>query len=76
MLFRSNVAEWVHDVYRLDAPSGREHPDPMGEATGELHAIRGSSWAHGDITELRFSFRDYGKDARNDLGFRVARSAP
>lgn len=71
-----NVAEWVHDVYRLDAPSGREHPDPMGEATGELHAIRGSSWAHGDITELRFSFRDYGKDARNDLGFRVARSAP
>ena len=71
-----NVAEWVHDVYRLDAPGGPDHPDPMGEASGELHAIRGSSWAHGDITELRLSFRDYGKDARNDLGFRVARSAP
>jgi len=70
-----NVAEWVHDVYRLDAPGGRENPDPMGGEDGDLHVIRGSSWAHGDITELRLSFRDYGKDPRNDVGFRLARHA-
>jgi len=69
-----NVAEWTHDFYDItpsfDAAVGL---DPLGPSTGEFHVIRGSSWAHGTITELRLSYRDYGNKARNDLGFRIAR---
>ena len=35
--------------------------------------IRGSSWMHGQLVDLRLAFRDYGEDGRQDLGFRVAR---
>jgi hypothetical protein len=35
--------------------------------------IRGSSWRHGRITELRLSYRDHGREPRDDVGFRVAR---
>jgi hypothetical protein len=30
---------------------------------------------HGTITDLRISFRDYGLEGRQDLGFRIARFA-
>ena len=36
--------------------------------------IRGSSWRHAGFTELRLSYRDYGSDARPDVGFRIARN--
>ena len=65
-----NVAEWLHDWYEIPAPE--PVTDPMGPETGEYHGIRGSSWMHGSITELRFSYRDYGVDGRPDLGFRIA----
>ena len=45
----------------------------MGPESGEFRVIRGSSWAHGTIIELRYSFRDYGNKAREDVGFRLAR---
>ena len=71
-----NVAEWAHDFYTL-TPSleGRLARDPVGPAEGEYHVIRGASFLHGTVTELRLSFRDYGKDPRPDVGFRVARYA-
>lgn len=71
-----NVAEWAHDLYTL-TPSveGQLVRDPLGPAEGEYHVIRGASYLHGTVTELRLSFRDYGKDARPDVGFRVARYA-
>jgi formylglycine-generating enzyme required for sulfatase activity len=63
----------VHDFYgAASAPSGAE-TDPLGPGTGTYHVIRGSSWAQGSVTELRLSFRDYNNDARDDVGFRVAR---
>ncbi|MEQ8483522.1 MAG: SUMF1/EgtB/PvdO family nonheme iron enzyme [Pseudomonadales bacterium] len=68
-----NVAEWVHDFYEI--PDGAPVTDPLGPAAGEYHVIRGSSWMHGTITELRLSFRDYGSDGRQDVGFRIARFA-
>lgn len=71
-----NVAEWVNDYY--DVPSSvsqKTDKDPIGPNGGLHHVIRGSSWAHGSITELRLSFRDYGIEARNDVGFRIARFA-
>ena len=70
-----NVAEWTHDVYAIPGSSGIAEVDPLGAQMGNNHVIRGASWAHGSATELRFSFRDYGKDGRDDVGFRVARFA-
>ena len=71
-----NVAEWVNDFYDVVVSvGGKVELDPMGPASGEFHVIRGSSWAHGAITGLRLSFRDYGNKARNDVGFRIARYA-
>jgi formylglycine-generating enzyme required for sulfatase activity len=64
----------VHDYYDISASSsGDAGIDPLGQETGEHHVIKGSSWAHGTVTELRLSYRDYGSDPRNDVGFRIAR---
>jgi formylglycine-generating enzyme required for sulfatase activity len=68
-----NVAEWVHDFY--ETPEATRVSDPLGPAAGEYNVIRGASWMHGTITELRLSFRDFGTDGRQDIGFRVARFA-
>jgi formylglycine-generating enzyme required for sulfatase activity len=69
-----NVSEWIHDYY--DIAVGRSHmleTDPLGATKGDHHVIRGSSWAHGSITELRYSWRNYGSDPMDDIGFRIAR---
>jgi hypothetical protein len=47
--------------------------DPLGPTSGAYHTIKGSSWAHSSVTEIRLSYRDFGDVARNDLGFRIAR---
>jgi len=69
-----NVAEWVHDYYGAAGVAGSTREvNPLGPEVGTYHVIRGSSWAHGTVTELRLSYRDYFNAARDDLGFRVAR---
>ena len=71
-----NVAEWVHDFYAIRFAGGQQHErDPLGPAEGQYHVIRGSSWMHSTVTELRLTFRDYGNEARPDVGFRIARYA-
>lgn len=69
-----NVAEWTHDFYdiKLGTPN-KAQVDPLGPDTGKFHVIRGSSWAHGTVTELRLSYRDYNAKSRDDVGFRIAR---
>ena len=71
-----NVAEWVNDFYTVPAP-GITTPvvDPVGPERGNSHVVRGSSWRHSGITELRLSYRDYSATPRPDIGFRVARYA-
>lgn len=70
-----NVAEWVNDIYTVPTP-GITTPvvDPLGPETGNSHVIRGSSWRHAGILELRMSYRDSGREARPDVGFRIART--
>ena len=69
-----NAAEWMHDFYEVKTGLSRKiERDPLGAEKGDYHVIRGSSWAHGTMTELRLSFRDYGIEPRNDVGFRIAR---
>jgi len=71
-----NVAEWSNDFYAVyPGESERLVKDPAGPVSGEHHVVRGSSWRHGNITELRLSYRDYSREARSDLGFRIARYA-
>lgn len=71
-----NVAEWSNDLYAV-YPGESDHlvKDPAGPGSGEHHVVRGSSWRHGNITELRLSYRDYSREPRSDLGFRIARYA-
>lgn len=71
-----NVAEWVQDYYSVPVP-GQAAPvvDPMGPGRGTHHVIRGSSWRHAGILELRLAYRDFGTEPRYDVGFRIARNA-
>ncbi len=71
-----NVAEWVNDFYTVPTP-GVTTPliDPTGPDRGKSHVVRGSSWRHAGVTELRLSYRDFGSEARPDVGFRIARFA-
>ena len=69
-----NAAEWIHDFYMIKTGlSQSAEIDPLGPLAGDYHVIRGASWANGGISDLRLSFRDYGQDAKNTLGFRIAR---
>ncbi|MCY3542323.1 MAG: SUMF1/EgtB/PvdO family nonheme iron enzyme [Gammaproteobacteria bacterium] len=68
-----NVAEWVHDFY--DIPAVDSTVDNLGPIQGQYRVMRGSSYLHGTITDLRLSFRDYGTESRADVGFRIARYA-
>ena len=70
-----NVAEWVQDYYSVPTP-GQTEPvvDPTGPPRGTHHVIRGSSWRHAGILELRHAYRDFGSEGRFDVGFRIARN--
>lgn len=70
-----NAAEWVHDYYSVATAGAPEAVDPVGPAAGQYHVIRGSSWRHAGISELRLAYRDFGDTGRLDVGFRVARYA-
>lgn len=70
-----NVAEWVHDLYTVTLASGEAVVDPTGPEQGGQYVIRGSSWRHSNVTDLRLSARGFGEQPRNDTGFRIARYA-
>jgi len=70
-----NVAEWVHDFYEVPLPGAAPARDPLGPARGSAHVIRGPSWRHGGLVELRLAYRDQGEAGRDDVGFRLARYA-
>jgi len=70
-----NVAEWCNDYYRIyQKKPGKVFVDPMGPDEGNFRVIRGSSWKQSGIGPLRWSYRDYGKEGRNDVGFRICRN--
>ena len=71
-----NVAEWIHDYYQTYPGAEKSmFTDPSGPDSGDMHLIRGSSWRSGSLGDLRFAYRDFDKEARPDLGFRIARFA-
>jgi formylglycine-generating enzyme required for sulfatase activity len=72
-----NVAEWIHDLYTIHPPTRSETPvkDPTGPVMGQSHVIRGASWMNTGLPRLRVAYRDYAVAGRQDVGFRIARSA-
>jgi formylglycine-generating enzyme required for sulfatase activity len=69
-----NVAEWCHDYYSIYSFSAAKvYVDPTGPKEGKHHVVKGSSWKHSSISNLRLSYRDYSMDKRLDLGFRICR---
>jgi formylglycine-generating enzyme required for sulfatase activity len=69
-----NVAEWCHDFYAIYPFDAKKlYVDPTGPDQGKHHVVRGSSWRHDSISELRLAFRDYAQHKRDDLGFRICR---
>ena len=70
-----NASEWMDDFYG----TGTLYPDfevnPRGPPEGRFHVIRGSSWLHGTLRELRWAYRYRGEEERIDVGFRLARYA-
>ena len=70
-----NVAEWVLDFWAIGSPqTDTVAIDPLGPEQGRFHVIRGSSWRSVTVTELRFAYRNYSADSREDIGFRIARN--
>lgn len=70
-----NVAEWVQDFYTLDLlESAQPVDDPLGPEGGRLHVVRGASWRSATAADLRLAARGSGFEAREDVGFRIARN--
>ena len=69
-----NVSEWVNDIYATSARRG-VFIDPIGPKTGDYYVIRGANYTSGRFSKLRWTYRDYGKTGRPEVGFRIARYA-
>lgn len=71
-----NVSEWCHDYYDIPTVgAGAVLKDPTGPASGRFRVVRGSSWRHGSVSQLRLAWRDFADAPRDDIGFRVVRYA-
>jgi formylglycine-generating enzyme required for sulfatase activity len=70
-----NVAEWVQDYYSVPTPGQTDAlVDPTGPRRGSNRVIRGSSWGHAGVRELRWGYRTFGNNRYWDVGFRIARN--
>jgi formylglycine-generating enzyme required for sulfatase activity len=68
-----NVSEWVNDYFEIRPVRGEPLLDPMGPESGDRYVIRGASWAKASRSELRLAYRNAGRDANLETGFRIAR---
>ena len=68
-----NASEWCHDYYSAYTGRLAEEVDPLGPTLGTHRVIRGSSWRDATLAETRLSYRAYHREARDSVGFRIAR---
>jgi serine/threonine protein kinase/formylglycine-generating enzyme required for sulfatase activity len=70
-----NVWEWVNDWYDGEYYSRSYAKNPQGPITGKYRVLRGGSWLYYQ-DGLRLSLRggDIPEAAKNDIGFRCART--
>ena len=69
-----NVAEWVHDGYRIPSANAELAIDRLAH-NAAIITPSAAAWALSRLSELRLTFWDYGERGRDDLGFRIARYA-
>ncbi len=63
-----NVSEWTDDEYAVGVAAA------AADGGGTYYVVRGSSWMHSDLSELRMTSRDFSDVGRPDVGFRIVRS--
>ncbi|MDT8410170.1 MAG: PEGA domain-containing protein [Wenzhouxiangellaceae bacterium] len=71
-----NVSEWMGDGYEIFLNETQKASiDPLGPDEGAERVVRGSSWRHAGITQLRLAWRGRAAEGGDDLGFRIVRYA-
>lgn len=69
-----NLSEWVNDFYSSDIVSNDIiYKDYIGPLFGSSHVIKGSNYNSSSPLQLGISYRTYGIDKDELVGFRVAR---
>ncbi|MEM0910558.1 MAG: PEGA domain-containing protein [Pseudomonadota bacterium] len=69
-----NVSEWVHDRYTNSIPDlSFEYVDYAGPTSGELNVTKGGNFTVGKLRDLRTAYREPAGEAKDYIGFRIAR---
>tara|TARA_B100000965_G_scaffold390080_1_gene396505 strand:- start:3978 stop:5858 length:1881 start_codon:yes stop_codon:yes gene_type:complete len=69
-----NLSEWVHDFYAVEfIDTTKIYQDYIGPQVGTSHVIKGSNYYSSTSLQLGLSYRTYGNDANELVGFRIAR---
>lgn len=69
-----NLSEWVHDFYAVEfVDSSKVYRDYFGPQIGTSHVIKGSNYYSSTSLQLGLSYRTYGNEANELVGFRIAR---
>ena len=69
-----NASQWVNDYYESFVDNAAA-TDPLGPASGKLHAVRGANWKTATVADLRLAWRDSAAAPAATLSFRLARYA-
>ena len=67
-----NVLEWCSDWYDEEYYENSPGHNPTGPPTGRRRVVRGVSWSHDTLAEMRSTYRSYRppKESASNLGFR------
>ena len=69
-----NLSEWVNDFYAVEIiDSSKTYIDYIGPLIGTTHVIKGSNYYSSTSLQLGLSYRTYGNEPNELIGFRIAR---
>ena len=69
-----NLSEWVNDFYSVEfVQQSKVFQDYIGPLAGTSHVIKGSNYYSSTPLQLGLSYRTYGNEPNNLVGFRIAR---
>lgn len=69
-----NLSEWVNDFYAVEIiDSSKTYNDYIGPSVGTTHVIKGSNYYSSTSLQLGLSYRTYGNEPNELVGFRIAR---
>ena len=69
-----NLSEWVNDFYSVEfVQQSKVFQDYIGPLAGTSHVIKGSNYYSSTPLQLGLSYRTYGNEPNDLVGFRIAR---